>query len=422
MQYENENMDELFRKAAENYPLDTSSKDWDKVFQALQTANGQTEVVQKNNKGRFLWLLILLPMGLVCNKYLMHGDNDENSISSAAKHVIGSKPSSQSKKQSNNDETSLPMSKKQTPQAAAETTTSQTLASVKQRSSDPGHKAVKPQRKISVKSTSQQLAADIRKTNQKNGDKLNKVFTDDVTADPSLLTSFIGKTTSELSHQPVPASSKLIADPNEKKNSQGKNRTRKFYLGAVAGLDLTTIKLQKIEDVGFDYGILMGYALNKKWSFETGLTFDKKIYYSDGKYFNTSNIWMPPNSKITQVEGDCHMMEIPLSVKYNFSANAKHSWFGVVGASSYLMRQEDYNSTYYYAGSGSTAVHYKQYDTHSTTMFAAIQVSGGYIHRIGKWTDLRVEPYLKLPTTGMGIGELPFTSVGLHLGITGKLF
>src|SRR3954454_24484296 len=102
MQYENENMDELFRKAAENYPLDTSSKDWDKVFQALQTANGQTEVVQKNNKGRFLWLLILLPMGLVCNKYLMHGDNDENSISSAAKHVIASKPSSQSKKQSNN--------------------------------------------------------------------------------------------------------------------------------------------------------------------------------------------------------------------------------------------------------------------------------------------------------------------------------
>src|SRR5437870_5370803 len=84
MQYENENMDELFRRAAEDYPLDTSSKDWNKVQQALESK--ETQIVQKNNKGRLLWLLLLLPMGLLCNKYLMNGDEANNRIAGKQQH------------------------------------------------------------------------------------------------------------------------------------------------------------------------------------------------------------------------------------------------------------------------------------------------------------------------------------------------
>ena len=38
MQYVNDDMDELFRKAAKDYPLDTSGSDWSKVAAALQHA------------------------------------------------------------------------------------------------------------------------------------------------------------------------------------------------------------------------------------------------------------------------------------------------------------------------------------------------------------------------------------------------
>ena len=427
MHYENENMDELFRRAAENYPLDTSSKDWNKVMQALQTENGQPEVAQKNNRGRFLWLLLLLPMGLVCNQYFMQNNNDEKNISSAAKEVIPAKPSSQSKKQTKTEETGFTIAEKQKPRQLTKSGKSETSTSVKQ-PSYTGYQGSITQKHISEQRSFNKSSVGKQKVNRKDADVgqpgllATGLLDKDISTDPSLLTSFIGKNSNQISPQPVSASSKMIADPNERKIPQGKLRTRKFYLGAVAGLDVTTIKSQKVQDPGFDYGALIGYDLSSKWSIESGVLSAKKIYYSDGKYFNTSKIWMPPNSKITEVEGDCYMIEIPLAVKYNISSSAKHSWFAVVGASSYIMRKEDYNSTYYYANSGSSAVHYKQYKTHSANMFSAIQISGGYTHSIGKWTDLRVEPYLKLPTTGMGIGELPFVSAGLHLGITGKLF
>ncbi|MGZ8544894.1 MAG: hypothetical protein ACXWV0_06335 [Flavisolibacter sp.] len=63
-------MDDLLRRAAEHYPLDTSGADWNKVLNALQEDEIKPVAVvpeQKPSRRRFLWLLLLLPLGLVCN-------------------------------------------------------------------------------------------------------------------------------------------------------------------------------------------------------------------------------------------------------------------------------------------------------------------------------------------------------------------
>jgi len=70
MQYVNDDMDEVFRRAAENYPLDTNSANWNKVLSALQGMETPNPIPEKkgNKNRRFLWLLLLLPLGLICNK------------------------------------------------------------------------------------------------------------------------------------------------------------------------------------------------------------------------------------------------------------------------------------------------------------------------------------------------------------------
>ena len=40
MEYLNDEMDDLFRKAGEHYPLKTSDSDWDAVLGRLQPAEG----------------------------------------------------------------------------------------------------------------------------------------------------------------------------------------------------------------------------------------------------------------------------------------------------------------------------------------------------------------------------------------------
>src|SRR5689334_1268355 len=92
MQYVNDDMDELFRRAAENYPLDTGSGDWSKVAKALQDPE-ENKSPQKNGKGRFLWLLLLLPLALICNPFGRNeqGENHTQSITEKNQELVNSK-------------------------------------------------------------------------------------------------------------------------------------------------------------------------------------------------------------------------------------------------------------------------------------------------------------------------------------------
>src|SRR5438270_6835662 len=69
MQYVNDDMDELFRRAAENYPLDTNNANWNKVWNALQDPE-ENPNENSNRKRRFFWLFALLPLSLIGYIYL----------------------------------------------------------------------------------------------------------------------------------------------------------------------------------------------------------------------------------------------------------------------------------------------------------------------------------------------------------------
>src|SRR5690242_254884 len=71
MQYVNDDMDELFRRAAENYPLDTGNANWNKVWAALQHPEEQP-VEKPDRKRRFFWLFALLPLTAVGYYFLQH--------------------------------------------------------------------------------------------------------------------------------------------------------------------------------------------------------------------------------------------------------------------------------------------------------------------------------------------------------------
>src|SRR3982750_2443214 len=91
MQFMNDDMDELFRRAAENYPLDTRGADFSKVASALQNSDeGKVIPKKKGNRGKLLWLMLLLPMAFVCNQYLSPGRIDNGTAFNPAPPVKAS--------------------------------------------------------------------------------------------------------------------------------------------------------------------------------------------------------------------------------------------------------------------------------------------------------------------------------------------
>ena len=72
MQYIDNDMDDLFRKAAKDYPLNTNSGDWEEVVKKIAANDSERTIVppvNKKNHKLFLLLLLLLPLAWLGHKY-----------------------------------------------------------------------------------------------------------------------------------------------------------------------------------------------------------------------------------------------------------------------------------------------------------------------------------------------------------------
>ncbi len=209
------------------------------------------------------------------------------------------------------------------------------------------------------------------------------------------------------------AGTKAPAAP-AKKPSESKHY---FYFGLLAAPDFSSIKFQDVKSVGTTFGVLLGYSLNPKFSIESGIYLDRKKYYTEGQYFNKEKVPALWNYKLLNVYGTCYLVEITINLRYNLNATAKNRWFATAGLSTYLMSSEGYNYQVLRYGNpyNVPAVSYKN---PMQNWFSIVNLSMGYEQKLGKIGNLRLEPYLRVPLSGIGTGSLPIMSAGLNIGIT----
>jgi hypothetical protein len=207
-------------------------------------------------------------------------------------------------------------------------------------------------------------------------------------------------------------------DSNNKaaKKATSKTHTGHGYIGIIGAPDLSTVKMQATKGVGTTWGLLLGYSFNSHWAVESGVYLDRKKYYTAGEYFKGAD--QPSYPTLKSVNGSCNMWEIPLNVRYNFNPGSKITWFATAGASSYLMTKQEY----YYQYEGVPRATDWSTTVHANYLFSIINLSGGFEQRIGRIGNLRIEPYVRIPLSGIGTGRLPIMSAGLNIGITRQLW
>jgi hypothetical protein len=420
MQYVNDDMDDLFRRAAENYPLDTKSADWDKIAAELEIKSERTK--DSISKGRrLLWLLLLLPLSFVCNHIFNTGtpvllNADQNgsvNISRDERELVspGKDLQQDQKKGSRLNQGSIDNSIDQVG----------TISNSSHRSTQFGRLRtnlvfVSRQTGITLENNKQWGLGrnDLQPADQEEFEKgliKDRAVLLSVNNYPFPVINFHSVIRDPLVKE---KDLKLIEKPNDKR--------KKIYAGIMGGIDATSIKFQKVSNAGYSFGILFGYKLNDKWSIESGLFHDKKYYYSEGQYLNTAKMYILPGTKINSLDGNCSMWEIPLQARYNFKYSKTKAWFSTLGLSSYFMKKENYDYTYSYISTGQTYDKYRSYNNASKHFFSVITISAGFTNPISKTIDLRVEPYLKIPVKGVGVGSISLQSAGIQIGISKSIF
>jgi len=460
MEHLENDMDDLFQKAGELYPLKTTGSDWDAVAGKLQNEipgavhdlSGPT-AVRSGNKRKWLLLLLLIPLGLGISYYSGKTNTAGLNISSAK---TSNKPADQNKIKTvvpdNHPASAMEVDNNQAAvrenaqiqsgeKSVAENSSQHVTRMVYSEKKKNGGGGTRLTGNNTHTSQRQISGADGMTPSHLNsshaGQGLNE--TEAVAADKSTDNSSTStaeparKTEAAVVPLVVPAQKEADAALNKtdktepaknlsqdssgakKKTNTASRQNKGLYVGLIAGPDISAVDFQAIKHPGYSLGATLGYRFNKRLAVETGFIYDKKYYYSDGAHYKNQL----PMYTIVDVDGNCDMFEIPLNVRYDFSFKKNGNFFAKGGFSSYLMRKQTYSGTSYNNYNGSEAAwgpksNYPQ----ENYFFSIVQLSGGYEFSIDGKTKIQIEPYVKIPLQGIGSGSMPISSAGIYFGIT----
>jgi Outer membrane protein beta-barrel domain len=480
MKYNNGDMDDLFRRASERYPLRTDSADWERLANALDggPASPSDEGEKRRRRGAFWWFLLipLAGIGYWMGQMGMHRSLNKT-VAMKTEAVSGAVSTGGA---SAGNVTSAGGAPEGNPTATGTVSAEKTVKNGENGSRVAGGEKVRKMRTSAGKTANpgtvqnsdgaggqEVVEPSIVDKGVPEGGQVRNLRTrgsagakarqsglvgsagkspDDGTTgtssvDRSTGSAVMGSNVSgvgkeSVDQDPLPARldsrrapigerngvnvnvvAPKVPGDSQKPGSSPKHLGSHGYIGVFGAPDFSTVRFQAMKGVGTTVGVILGYSFNNRWAIETGLSMDRKRYYTAGEYFKKE---MPAGYTLKDVDGTCHMLEIPLNVRYNFSTGPRMKWFATAGLSTYLMSRENYNYQVEY----NWVTEDSMWNIHKPSQywFSIVNLSAGFEQRVGKIGSLRLEPYVRIPLSGIGTGKLPIVSGGLNIGLVRDLW
>ncbi len=169
---------------------------------------------------------------------------------------------------------------------------------------------------------------------------------------------------------------------------------------------------------GYKFGFLGEYRISQNISLISGLVISNVRYTAFGREYNPPDYW---NSGIVPDETSaiCLILDIPLNLKFDFLKLGRSGFYATAGLSSYIMLNEDYRFRYSDNGYGlDDRIEIRNGTRH---WFNNANLSVGYELAIHSNWSLRAEPFLKIPLSGVGWGDVNLYSAGSFVSLNYQL-
>ncbi|KYP15982.1 outer membrane beta-barrel protein [Flavihumibacter sp. CACIAM 22H1] len=191
----------------------------------------------------------------------------------------------------------------------------------------------------------------------------------------------------------------------------------RFYLYGGGGADRGFIDADHSSAYKLAYGGGIGVQLTRHWAIQAGIQQTRKIYEAPGDAYTPKkgSYYDNPNLQLKEVDADCSILEIPISIRYGFLQKNKQQLFGMLSIQNAVMLRESYN--YYYYRFGQPAKGYYTYRTKAFELFSGIGLSIGYERKISKQLHWQIAPYFNFPLNGVGEGSVKLRSAGFFTGL-----
>lgn len=194
--------------------------------------------------------------------------------------------------------------------------------------------------------------------------------------------------------------------------------TSKWSVALVAAPDFSSTGLSDYTTPGTAIGAIVQYQLLKRLSVSSGIIKSNKVYWGTGKEYNPpQGYWARKTNGVVpgRIDGTCMVLEIPLSIRYNLMEVEKNLLYVSVGVSSYLMREQEYNYTFETENPGAE-IHWHA-PKPMNYFFSIGDISIGYERQIKPRFSLGIEPYLKVPFSGVGWPGVNLYTTGAYVTV-----
>lgn len=186
-----------------------------------------------------------------------------------------------------------------------------------------------------------------------------------------------------------------------------------FSLNFSAGPDVSATNSGKPGKIKLLAGLGIGYTFKNRFSIRTGFYVADKLYTALPEDYHAPARFYYYYPNLEKIDANCRIYEIPVNISYHFGRTPKRSWFVSSGVSSYLMKKETYNNFYKSLPSGPTISHKYILEGENKHYFSVFNLSVGYQKNISKSVSVTVEPYLRIPMSGVGYGKVKLNSSGV---------
>lgn len=227
---------------------------------------------------------------------------------------------------------------------------------------------------------------------------------------PAIITST--NTIAQPKNDTVARTREMIA-PDVAATKQKPSKRSYFFLTFSAGPDASYTKDGKPGRVIPVTGAGIGYLYKERFSIRAGFYNAAKIYSAAPEAYKAPASFYNYYPFLVNVDANCRVYELPVSLGYHFGARKNHSWFASATLSSYLMKRETYNYSYKTSAWGS--IQQRKWNLYNDNQhyFSVLGFSAGYQRKITDRISLIAEPYLRVPVQGVGYGNVKLNSAGV---------
>lgn len=195
----------------------------------------------------------------------------------------------------------------------------------------------------------------------------------------------------------------------------------RFTVGVLVGPDLSTVGgMSNFYNPGYKFGLSLEYNITQNLAISAGAQRTKVRYVASGDEYSPPPGYWSYGVVPDKTVGECILIDIPVSLKYDFLHFQHSRLFATVGLSSYIMLDEDYRFRYDQMNTSNLKQRWHE-RTGTSHWMSNATFSVGYELDISQQLSLRAEPFVKLPLKKVGWGNVNLYSMGTTFSINYKI-